>query len=63
MGKTQREIKDMSSRITSETGQYMFTKTEISKITGLCANVVRELVRDIPTATTGKRTFITLMMC
>lgn len=55
MGKSQRDIKEMSNRITQDTGQYMFTKAEIGKITGLSKGVVKELCLDIPTASTGKR--------
>ena len=55
MIKTKKDIKEISNRITSDTGQYMFTRAEIGKITGMSKGVVKELCKDIPTATNGKR--------
>lgn len=55
MGKSKRELQEMANTISSETGKYLLTKSDICKVTGLCRTVVNKLCANITPASTGKR--------
>lgn len=55
MAKTKKKIKEISNRIIADTGKYLFTKTELGKLTGLCRNVITDMCKNVPSASTGKR--------
>ncbi|MGN0458728.1 MAG: hypothetical protein ACI4IL_07145 [Eubacterium sp.] len=55
MGKSKRELQEMANTISSETGQYLLTKIDICKITGLSKPTVNKLCSNITPASTGKR--------